>query len=444
MSSTRNFPYNNCVPYTVSLGPGEYQLEVWGAKGGSYSSTLHGGNGGYAKGTVTFYSTTTVYVYVGAAGSNSSHVHSCNGGGVGTSSAGRSGGGSTDIRINSKSLYSRIIVAGGGGGCGDDPAGDVGGVGGGSTGGNGGDYSGAAAGATQDQSRSCIDSSNTNCPRGNFGFGGNATGSGSGGGGGGWYGGSGSYNGEGAGGGSGYVLTSSSYKPSGYLLNNANYYLRNTVLSDGAQLIPPPDKKGTVRGNTGNGYAIITPIIVYPPRTPIRTPARTPTPTPMRTLLPTMLSPPPVLDFSFSNSNGETISDINTQFSFSSGGIYSSIVRPGKYLFSANGSYCGKSVIIEQKFMSEGNMTVNISTDVTVSMDNNVFLRVPGFLSPTSQHLSEQSKIIFSEDLSNYNCSRTEYSSLIITYKQYNGYTCKLHRSNTLVKALTIFIILRY
>jgi hypothetical protein len=422
MSSPLNFPYNNCIHYHVNLNPGEYQLEVWGAKGGSYSTSLYGGNGGYAKGTVTLNEKTDVYVYVGATGSNSTNSNSCNGGGIGVGSTPRSGGGATDIRINSNSLLSRIIVAGGGGGNGD-AGGEHGGVGGGLNGGDGLDDDNAAAGATQNApTRSCIGTA-TNCPKGIFGFAGNATRSGGGGGGGGWYGGNGAYD-AGGGGGSGYVLTSSSVKPAGYLLNNAKYFLSDTVLLDGAQQFPAPDKKGNEKGHTGDGYAIITPITIIPQRTP----------------LPTMITFPPVLDFSFNNSKGETINDVGAQFSFSSDGIFSSIIRPGKYIFGANGSYCGKSLIVEHNFLSSGNMTVNISSDITITMRNNDFLRVPGNMSTTPQHISGGSKIIFSEDMS-HNCSVTEYSSLLITYQQYCRNTCKLCASNFFINTFVAFIL---
>ena len=80
-----------------------------------------------------------------------------------------------------------------------------------------------------------------------------------GGGGGGWYGGGtsnyGSYNG-GGGGGSGYVLTASSYKPTGYLLGS-EYYLSNAQTIGGNQSFPAPGG-GNETGHSGNGYARIT------------------------------------------------------------------------------------------------------------------------------------------------------------------------------------------
>jgi hypothetical protein len=418
MSSPLNFPYNNCVPYQVKLDPGVYQLEVWGAKGGSYSTSLYGGNGGYAKGTVTLNEKTVIYVYVGATGSNSTNSNSCNGGGIGTGSNAKSGGGATDIRINSNSLLSRIIVAGGGGGNGDCCS-EHGGVGGGLNGGYGLNDDSAGYGGGQDASNKPCVGTSTSCPKGNFGFGGNATGTYNGGGGGGWYGGSASYGSDAGGGGSGYVLTSSSVKPAGYLLNDAKYFLSDTVLLDGAQQFPAPDKKGNEKGHTGDGYAIITPISIFHE---------------------TKVTFPPVLDFSFNNSKGETINDMGAQFSFSSDGIFSSIIRPGKYIFSAISSYCGKSLIVEHNFLSSGNMTVNISSDITITMQNNVFLRVPGNMSTTPQHISGGSKIIFSEDMS-HNCSVTECSSLLITYQQYCRNTHKLGASNFFIITFASFIL---
>ena len=59
-----------------------------------------------------------------------------------------------------------------------------------------------------------------------------------------------------AGGGSGYVLTDSSYKPSGYLLGS-EYYLSNAQTIAGNQSFPTPGG-GTEKGHSGNGYARIT------------------------------------------------------------------------------------------------------------------------------------------------------------------------------------------
>lgn len=62
--------------------------------------------------------------------------------------------------------------------------------------------------------------------------------------------------GGGGGGGSGYVLTSSSYKPSGYALGS-EYYLTNAQTIAGNQSFPAPGG-GNETGHSGNGYARIT------------------------------------------------------------------------------------------------------------------------------------------------------------------------------------------
>ena len=112
---------------SITLQPGKYKLEVWGAQGGRGStsgSNYFGGNGGYSVGSIGFEETTTLFVAVGGKGGdcNGAYVGSggYNGGGtsdstgVGYGSGG--GGGGTDIRIGEDSLYARVIVAGGGGG----------------------------------------------------------------------------------------------------------------------------------------------------------------------------------------------------------------------------------------------------------------------------------------------------------------------------------------
>mgnify|MGYP005806358275 CR=1 FL=1 len=74
-------------------------------------------------------------------------------------------------------------------------------------------------------------------------------------GGGGWYGGGAGYW-SGAAGGSGYVLTSSSYKPGGYLLGS-QYYMTNAQTIAGNTSFTAP-AGGTETGHSGNGYARIT------------------------------------------------------------------------------------------------------------------------------------------------------------------------------------------
>ena len=120
---------------------GSYQMECWGANGGSVSfytgsGTVAGGAGGYVKGQITLEKDLPLYVYVGEQGGdnvrNSSMTFNGGGGSYWYTNdpnfkEGR-GGGATDIRIvqanatdntiwnNTSSLRSRIMVAAGGGG----------------------------------------------------------------------------------------------------------------------------------------------------------------------------------------------------------------------------------------------------------------------------------------------------------------------------------------
>ena len=144
------------VPYT-----GTYKFECWGARGGK--SRINGklggspGKGGYAKGEIALVKGEKYYVYVGQQGTDAvvgkNSAATWNGGGLGTWDArddetSGAGGGATDIRLvsgnwsDTKSLASRIIVAGGGGGASWTY---VAGNGGGLSGGNGG----SAKGGTQ-------------------------------------------------------------------------------------------------------------------------------------------------------------------------------------------------------------------------------------------------------------------------------------------------------
>ena len=127
----------NC-PYTgdkvsITLPAGRYCLECWGAQGGYRSSTEYGGKGGYSKGVLTLEEATDVFLYAGGKGGTSSSVSNSvisggfNGGGYRYGYCG--GGGASDIRIGTDSLYARIIVAGGGGSDGSGKKG--GGAGGG-------------------------------------------------------------------------------------------------------------------------------------------------------------------------------------------------------------------------------------------------------------------------------------------------------------------------
>lgn len=180
------------------------------------------------------------------------------------------GGGGTDIRINVDSLYSRVIVAGGGGG--DQGKNDY--------------HEGSGFGGGISGEASVVDSCNrpggvgtqtsagtnfiyedSGCyVNGGFGFGGAANINITpnypiSGGGGGWYGGGTGGACAGGSGGSGYVYTSStaSNYPSGCKLNSS-YYLTNAETKTGNTSFPSPTSNSNETGHSGNGYARITPI----------------------------------------------------------------------------------------------------------------------------------------------------------------------------------------
>lgn len=286
LSSTSSFSLKtgdivNC-PYTgnyktLKLKKGTYKLECWGAEGGYRSSTSYSGKGGYSVGTITLTNDTTMYLYAGGAGNtvttatSSIYPGGFNGGGY--RYAYKGGGGGSDIRINSTSLYARVIVAGGGGS--DGATAKNGMYGGGTAGGAstqsfgsygyGGSQTGFTTTVTALRSQPTTNSS-ANYP-GGFGFGGfgiyRSSGYG-GAGGGGWYGGCGVYpdgsgdDDRGGGGGSGYVYTSStaSSYPSGCLLNSSYYLTEASTTAGNVSFTSPTGTAET--GHSGNGYIRIT------------------------------------------------------------------------------------------------------------------------------------------------------------------------------------------
>ncbi|EAY07230.1 loricrin, putative [Trichomonas vaginalis G3] len=250
---TFNYPCESlfeCTPYIVTFSPGYYTLETWGAQGGSYHNG-NGGKGGYSRGTIFLKQATNGFLYIGGQGT-ANHTEGpqnggYNGGGHGhfsSPSYGSGGGGGTDIRLLSNTLYHRIIVSGGGGGSGFGYAFTKNYYATHNTGGYGGGDKGADS--TTNPSYRGFESygGNQTNPGGvnlekektiptEFGLGGSNTGGAGGysspGGGGGWYeGGAPGGLGFGAAGGSGYLLTENSYKPPGYKLG-PDYYLTNTL-----------------------------------------------------------------------------------------------------------------------------------------------------------------------------------------------------------------------
>lgn len=276
-SDVIDFDYTGAVQ-SVTLNAGTYTLECWGAQGGYRSSSSYGGKGGYSIGTLSLSSKTTLYIYVGGSGNSVTSANSSgyypggfNGGGYRNTYKG--GGGATDIRIGTDSLYSRVIVAGGGGS--DGSSSQSGGYAGGTSGARGsfgyGSYGYGGNQTATYSSLNAIASQGTNnnssdCAAG-FGFGGFGcySSSGYGGaGGGGWYGGQGTYpdgSGDddgGGGGGSGYVYTSSTAKnyPQGCLLNSS-YYLTDAQTIAGNKAFTSPEGTSET-GHSGNGFCRIT------------------------------------------------------------------------------------------------------------------------------------------------------------------------------------------
>ena len=110
-----NYPCSStyyCTPYLLTLSPGRYQFECWGAKGIGNGSP---GLGAYTSGVIKLNDISTFFVYIGATGTFNSVPNGIK--------ADCIGGGATDVRLSyaeswhdTKSLISRIMVAAGGAG----------------------------------------------------------------------------------------------------------------------------------------------------------------------------------------------------------------------------------------------------------------------------------------------------------------------------------------
>ncbi|EIS9571266.1 hypothetical protein KLO82_17800 [Clostridioides difficile] len=263
MQTEWDFNYANYVQ-NVSLPPGRYKLECWGACGGTLgvSNWTECAKGGYSKGEVILKKRTNLCICVGQSGYEKLDTGSTltrtgfNGGGrtnahsINGNFYSKYGGGATDIRTyypratwdSAEGLLSRILVAGGGGGMKSNYAAARSiGHGGGYVGTNGiGRDRDFCGGGSQYQGGTSYDTEEYHGSLGKGGYGGIGVG-----GGGGWHGGAGSYSNECGGGGSGYALTKDSYKPPGYI-PTSEYWLENVVMTTG--------------GNTtrADGYAKIT------------------------------------------------------------------------------------------------------------------------------------------------------------------------------------------
>ena len=291
-----NFPFRNS-PYLVTLPPGKFKFEAWGAAGHtnncSYSPDFITGRGGYTKGVITFKKAQVISVYVGQKGYYGLVFNSHN-------ELYNDGGGATDFRLvnagtewyNFESLKSRIMVAGGGGGADCYKGGDAGGLiglnGGGSswwgniaTGGN--QTSGGQPGISKNPNNN-----ETRVPfPGRFGI----SGSGrcitngdptiecyfAGSGGGGYYGGGGNSGDGGGGGGSSYIsghegcisilpnaINESELQPSNDSFHYSNLYFTEAILLGGNESIPLFNStEGTMIGNEEGGFARITYLSTY-------------------------------------------------------------------------------------------------------------------------------------------------------------------------------------
>lgn len=237
----------------MPLYMGEYKFACWGCDGCARDYLESASRGGYAEGILLNKEINEAYFTVGRSGIRAAFQYQkdidtiCipmgfNGGGSHNADTYGRGGGATDVRIGSDSLYARLIVAGGAGGHGaaEVSSSRFGGAGGGASGNNPNqsDYGTVPGPGTQTGSPAYASRPEV---AGGFGYGGNGfyeNGGYGGAGGGGWFGGSGCIpdgrtdDDRGGAGGSGYVLTNSSFKPEGYLLDE-KYYLSNTVMTTG-------------------------------------------------------------------------------------------------------------------------------------------------------------------------------------------------------------------
>jgi len=292
------YAYTGDVQELNIANKGVYRAELWGASGGDFSPYT-GGKGAYTSGNIDLTAGTNLYIYIGGKGVDKGATGGYNGGGTlaaGQEAYGSSGGGATDIRLNNagvsqfESLKSRIMVAAGGGGAnlrsGDYGEGN-GGAGGTLTGLNGistnntnGYGYGIGTGGTQTAGGVVNWTPGTqtsiSIAAGAFGQGGGIqinNISAQSGGGSGYYGGSASAHG-GAGGGSSYISgypgvnsiaqmsTATNIIHSGLERHYSNRIFYNGIMKSGEEVMPTFDGTSTMTGNTGNGYAKITSLLL--------------------------------------------------------------------------------------------------------------------------------------------------------------------------------------
>lgn len=271
---------------TLNMLPGKYRLTCYGGDGGYFVFPRQTSRGGFAQGVLNLSKQSQMFVRVGGTGYlwhncspyDNQNTHSFaitmmpflafNGGGTPhrtvDNSAQTAGGGATDIRFESDTLYHRVIVAGGGGGASSSTCRTFvnyyGSDGGGLTSGNFPFPSNDRYGNINGKSTQELAPSTYANVAGSFGYGGagisyddlynynsypNCSS-----GGGGWFGGSGcqstdSRGATGAHGGSGYVYTDSSYVVPGYQLDTS-YQLTDAILTTGGNNLPYHMSKAVV------------------------------------------------------------------------------------------------------------------------------------------------------------------------------------------------------
>ena len=262
-------PENNitCYPIELTLVPGQWKIELWGAGTNS--------GGGYTRGILSLYHKLTLYAYLG--GQEMPYGDQCgvggyNGGGNSTKTGiittknycRQSGGnGASDIRLTEGNLDSRIMVAGGAGGgsaCKVTEVNHIGGFGGGLTAG-----SGSLSGEDDATAKHIIgeggtqDKGGTGIKEGSIGVGGEAQPSDAsdcaGAGGGGYYGGGSGYDyewGAAGGGGSSYIAGHKSCKS-----HQSIYYFKNPIMYKGNELMPQPEGEDKI-GYIGQGAMRVT------------------------------------------------------------------------------------------------------------------------------------------------------------------------------------------
>ena len=297
--------YDYTGKYETFTAPysGLYNVELWGAQGGSYSAAYYGGKGAYTAGYLYLDEGESIYIYVGQAGGQPNYSYGgWNGGGSGISKGqgtGYGGGGATDVRTVATSaettwnelasLNSRIMVAAGGAGASAYNTGTwlAYGAAGGGLEGISAIYAGSDALKRQSspatQGGGGVANTYYAGYNGGFGYGGNPyTGYSNSGGGSGWYGGSGgAHAGSNNSGGSSYISghqgcgsVDKNGQANGETVSWTGKYFTNTKMIDGTGYkwtkvkgdytkMPNKSGSGEVDGNEGNGYAkisLVTPI----------------------------------------------------------------------------------------------------------------------------------------------------------------------------------------